>query len=463
MAARAYNHQLEYDITWQEQIYLTEFPNWTAESDQAGSVFGSAVGTAGDVNDDGYSDVIIGAHEYDNGQSGEGRVFVYYGEANGLAQTPGWTAESDQLGAHFGLSVGTAGDVNGDGYSDVIVGAPYGGGGMSPGQAYVYYGSASGLSSAANWMVTGDQDGANFGWAVGTAGDVNGDNYDDVIVSSLDYDNGQSHEGRVFVYHGAAAGLSTNPAWMVESNLDYAGFGQSVGTAGDVNGDGYADVIIGAPGYDNVASNEGRAYVYHGAASGLSLTPDWTVESGEYGARLGESVGTAGDVNGDGYSDIVIGAPNYNVGEGRAYVYHGTASGLLTSPAWTADGGQDDPNFGASVGTAGDTDGDNYDEVIVGAYDFNNGQLSEGGAFVFYGAAGGLPATPSWTAESDQLGAYLGQAVGKAGDVNDDGYADVIIGAPGYSNGQISEGRAYVYHGTASESLIYLPLLTRRP
>ena len=125
-------------------------PAWTAESDQAGARFGLVVASAGDVNGDGYADVIVGAPGYDNGQTDEGRAFVYYGSAGGLSGSPGWTAESDQQGASFGISAATAGDVNGDGYADVIVGArDYDNGQENEGRAYVYYGSAGGLGTSA--------------------------------------------------------------------------------------------------------------------------------------------------------------------------------------------------------------------------------------------------------------------------------------------------------------------------
>ena len=117
-------------------------------------------------------------------------------------------------------------------------------------------------------------------------------------------------------------------------------------TAGDVNGDGYADVIVGAPFYDNGQTDEGRAFVYHGSAGGLSGSAAWTAESDQAGASFGLSVATAGDVNGDGYADVIVGAPtttNGQTNEGRAYVYHGSAGGLSGSAAWTAESNQAAP------------------------------------------------------------------------------------------------------------------------
>jgi hypothetical protein len=219
--------------------------------------------------------VIVGAYQFANGQTDEGRSFVYYGGASGLSATPAWTAESDQVFANFGISVSTAGDVNGDGYSDVIVGAyQFANGQTDEGRSFVYYGGASGLSATPSWTAESDQASAYFGGSVSTAGDVNGDGYSDVIVGAFNFDNGENNEGRSFVYYGGVSGLSATPSWTAESGQADAWFGFSVSTAGDVNGDGYSDVIVGAYGFDNGQTDEGRSFVYYGnQGPGLSVVP----------------------------------------------------------------------------------------------------------------------------------------------------------------------------------------------
>jgi hypothetical protein len=433
---------------------LATTPAWTASGDQVSAVFGFSLATAGDVNGDGYSDVIVGAPYYDNGQTDEGRAYLYLGSASGLATTPAWMAESDQASAYFGNSVATAGDVNGDGYSDVIIVAYfYDNGQTDEGRAFVYLGSAGGLALTPAWTAESDQFYAYLNSAA-TAGDVNGDGYSDVIVGAFWYSNGQANEGRAFVYLGSAGGLALTPAWTAESDQPYAYFGGSVATAGDVNGDGYSDVIVGAYALDTpVLTDAGGAFVYLGGAGGLATTSSWTAESDQASANLGSSLAGAGDVNGDGYSDVIVGVPSYDNGqtdEGRVLVYLGGAGGLATTPAWTAEGDQPSASFGFSVATAGDVNGDGYSDVIIGAYAYDNGQLDEGRAFVYFGSTGGLGLTPAWTAESDQAGAWFGTAVATAGDVNGDGYSDVLVGAPLYDNGQSDEGRAFLYLGSAA-------------
>ena len=432
------------------------------DADQANAFFGVSVASAGDVNGDGYSDVIIGAYGYDDGpNANEGRAFVYHGSAAGLSTTPNSTPDdADQADANFGWSVASAGDVNSDGFSDVIIGtAQYDeGSNANVGRAFVYHGSATGLSAIPNSTLDEtDQALAYFGWSVSSAGDVNGDGYSDVIVGASQYDEGAFiNEGRAFIYHGSVTGLSLT-ANNTPDDADQAGahFGISVASAGDVNGDGYGDVIIGAYLFDDTFSDEGVAFVYHGSASGLSATPNSMCDDADQlNANFGISVSSAGDVNGDGFSDVVIGANSYDAvfaNEGRAFVYHGSAVGLPATPNSTPDdANQLNANFGCSVASAGDVNGDGYSDVIIGANSYDDVFANEGRAFVYYGSAAGLPGTPDITLDgANQLNAIFGNSVASAGDVNGDGYNDVIVGAYQYDDGFVNEGLAFVYHGSA--------------
>ena len=415
--------------------------------------------TAGDVNGDGYADVIVGAWLFDNGESDEGRAFVFLGSAAGLGSSPAWTAESDQASANFGISVATAGDVNGDGYSDIIAGAQlYDNGQLNEGRVFVYLGSPSGPVTTPSWGSVSNQLQESLGWSTASAGDVNGDGFSDVVVGAPEYDNGHTDEGRALLYLGSASGLTTTPAWTFEGDQDGICFGISVASAGDVNGDGYADVIVGASGRHpggGVSATTGRAFVFLGSASGLAPTPAWMVTSDQDLDALGHSVASAGDVNGDGYSDVIVGAYLYDnpeIAEGRAYVYLGSPSGLANSPAWTAESDQASATFGFAVATAGDVNADGYSDVLVGAQKYDDSTSIRGGrVYLFLGSASGLSTLPAWTDGHPTLLSTFGYAVGTAGDVNGDGYSDFIVGAPFWPGG-LANGQAVLYLGASSGS-----------
>src|SRR5262245_28207026 len=436
--------------------------SWMGESNQADAGFGTWVSSAGDVNGDGYGDVIVGAPYFDNGQADEGRAFVYLGSATGLSASPDWTAESDQIGAQMGTSVATAGDVNNDGYSDVLIGARFfDNGETNEGAAFLFLGSQTfasdpqGTPSNADWIAESNQTNGQAGLSVSTAGDVNGDDYDDVLIDVRKYDDGETDEGAVFLFLGSQTiasdpnGTPLNAAWTAEGDQVIAEFGSSVAAAGDVDHDGYSDVIVGAVGFGSGQPGEGRAYVYLGSATGLATNPAWTLEGNQDHARF-STVSTAGDVNGDGYDDVIVGADGFDNGqtdEGRAYVYFGSASGPSTNSDWTAEGDQAGGNFGVAVSTAGDVNGDGYSDVIVGAHLFAFGEAQEGRSFLYLGSALGLSTTPTWTGEGNQVNAFFGLSVATAGDVNGDGYDDFMVGAYGFDNGQTDEGAAFLYLG----------------
>jgi hypothetical protein len=449
---------------------LTETADTLLESNQASSELGISVASAGDVNDDGFDDVIVGANAYDAGQSDEGAAFVFLGSANGIADASAGSAqaqlESNQTSARLGFSVAGAGDVNGDGYADVIVGASfYDSGQSAEGAAFVFLGSANGIAdgnpATAHAQLESNQASGFLGQSVAGAGDVNGDGYADVIVGASAYDSGQSNEGAAFVFLGSANGIADgNPATahaQLESDQANAILGESVAGAGDVNGDGYADVIVGDTLYDSGQTDEGAAFVFLGSASGVAdgnpTTAHAQLESDQAGARMGQSVASAGDVNGDGYADVIVGAFLFDgfqqTDEGAAFVFLGSANGIADGNPATAhaqlESNQASGFLGQSVAGAGDVNGDGYADVIVGANAYDSGQSNEGAAFVFLGSANGIadgnPTTAHAQLESDQVDANLGRSVASTGDVNGDGYADVIIGAAAFDGGQTDEGR----------------------
>jgi hypothetical protein len=406
---------------------------WTATGGSNGTFFGR-VASAGDVNGDGFSDVIVGSYGYDDKT---GRAYIYLGESDGLATTAAVTLTGEEAGSNFGAAATSAGDVNGDGYSDVLVGA--GGYMTGTGRVYLYHGSAGGLIDTPALVFTGENEGDALARSA-PAGDVNGDGYADVIISASNYPSAGG-DGRVYLYLGSAGGLSATPA-LTLTGSGAERFGIDLDTAGDVNGDGYADVVVGASRY---SGGLGAIYVYHGGADGLSATPAFTA-TGEGGdARFGVAVGTAGDVNGDGYSDVVVGAEYYYTSvyqEGWAYVFAGSETGLNSTPIFAES---DAPQiFGHDVSAAGDVNGDGYDDILIGVPGYPNFSQRIGRILVYHGSATGPDGTPDFIATGETNNSRFGNSVGTAGDVNGDGFADIIVGAPNYPNDD-DLGKVYLY------------------
>jgi hypothetical protein len=438
---------------------LSAAPDWTDESDQVKAGFGWAVSYAGDVNGDGFGDAAVGTPYYDNGQADEGAVFVYLGSETGLSEDP-WVVEGQQPGCAFGYSVSSAGDVNGDGYGDVVVGAPYHDGGEEDeGKVFVYYGSAAGLASERCSAVECDSTGAAFGYSVSSAGDVNGDGFCDVVIGAPFFEiapfyTHRASGGKAFVYHGSAGGLASIPAWTAWGGQEDMKMGYSVSLAGDVNGDGYGDVIVGASGFysEHLQERTGIAFVYHGSAEGLSRTCDWSMEGGQPRALFADSVSYAGDVNGDGFGDIMISSPEYDTvecDEGMVLAFFGGAGGLSSSADWGVKGSQAGGKFGYGISSAGDVNGDGFCDVVIGSPYFDDAYADGGKAFVFLGSEGGLPAQADWTAEGERENAAFGASVSRAGDVNGDGRGDILIGARFFGDGQENEGKAYAFYASS--------------
>ncbi|PTQ87736.1 FG-GAP repeat protein [Nitrosomonas ureae] len=447
---------------------------------------GYSVSIAGDVNGDGFDDVIIGAHRASHNGDGSGSSYVVFGKVSGFNATldlssldgsNGFRVDGLTAGVKLGKSVSTAGDVNGDGFDDVIVGA-FGAApnGNFSGSSYVVFGKVSGfnttldlssLDGSNGFRVDGLTAGVKLGKSVSTAGDVNGDGFDDVIVGAFGAAPNGNFSGSSYVVFGKVSGFNTtldlssldgSNGFRVEGLAAGDQLGNSVSAAGDVNGDGFDDVIVGAFGAAPNGNISGSSYVVFGKVSGFNALLDLSSLDGSNGFRLdgenrldrsGESVSAAGDVNGDGFDDVIIGArwadPNIpnSFDSGSSYVVFGKASGfnatlelsnLNGSNGFRLDGEGHHDFSGFSVNTAGDVNGDGFADVIVGALGVDYNGTDSGSSYVVFGKASGFSAVLDLSSLDGSNGFRLdgsGRFVSSAGDINDDGFDDVIVGSGG--------------------------------
>ena len=282
------------------------------------------------------------------------------------------------------------------------------------------------LAVSPKWIGVGENQSDQYGSSVCSA-DVNGDGYDDVIVGAPGF---SENTGRVYVYLGSPSGLVETPAITLTGETPDM-FGVKVSSAWDVNGDGYDDVIVG---FGNNYPY-GKVKIYYGSHSGLIDTFSITLIGGTEGDLFGRSFSSTGDVNGDGYDDVIVGAPGTNVTYGGFYIYLGSPSGLSATASITVTSQIISDGFGQSVSSAGDVNGDGFGDMVVGA----GGPNSASKVYIYLGSPLGLTPTPS------SILTGHGCASACSADMNGDGFDDVVIGAPGGS-----DGRVYIYLGSSS-------------
>jgi hypothetical protein len=439
---------------------------------------GYSVSDAGDVNGDGRPDVVLGAPEAsNNARTWSGSAYVVFGGASAtridLAAlgANGFRIDGAAETNRAGRAVSGAGDVNGDGRADVLVGAPFAdhngpNSGHDSGSVYVVFGKAS--TTTVDLAALGDGgfriDGAAgddlAASAVSGIGDVNSDGRADVLVGAPAADaTGKPDSGAAFVVFGKSSTLTVDLGTLGDGGFRIDGpsagdhAGEAVSGAGDVNGDGRVDLIVGAPSADGFSSLTGAAFVVFGKTTPTAVdlaalgAGGFQIDGVAITDNAGAAVSGAGDMNGDGLMDVLVGAPeadnNGRNMSGSAYVVFGKATSAnvdlaaLGSGGFRIDGGAPVDRAGDAVSGAGDVNSDGRMDVLVGATGVDgNGRNSAGAAYVVFGKTSTAPVDLS------QLGSggfridggastdLAGWAVSDAADMNGDGRVDVLVAAP---------------------------------
>lgn len=397
----------------------------TFTGDSAGDQFGWVSALIEDLDGDGRNDLIITAPTNDVGGNNAGQVYVYSSNPAASPHNPIHVLTGTANLGQFGYATGNAGDLNDDGISDIQVGAPF----SAQGSVFLYSG-ADGLLIA---TLIGENSGDQYGISVCPGFDYNGDGIQEILVGAPKADpSGMNNAGKVYVYDGATRALLRT--YEGEDRIDK--FGSTVAPIADQNGDGHPDLLIGAPAAGD--SSNGRVYLYSGLDGLLLCTIDNPSIQGVALSSL--FLSSLGDVNNDGKDDIYFTDFASNSGRGKAYVY--SYDNGLCSEIWSFTG-TSGSGLGIGNGTGGDVNNDGYADVLVGIWQLSAGAPSAGGAILYSGKDRSV--LREFT--STVAGETFGFDIHTMGDVTGDGVDDLLSTAAWNPAFGTQTGRVYLIAG----------------
>ncbi|MBD3215299.1 MAG: hypothetical protein GF311_22010 [Candidatus Lokiarchaeota archaeon] len=459
----------------------------SSDTDQSGF----NVAGIGDFNNDSYDDIAIGVPYNDEAGTDAGQVYLFFGKSTGWKRDI-YLSNADAsfigeaAGDKAGFSVAGAGVVNNDGFDDIIIGAPGNDEGImntDAGQVYIIFGDTSGWGhdislSNANVSFWGEKANTFSGNAVAGVGDVNNDTYDDILIGAYFYYIGGADDdtGKSYLIFGNSTeefsidmslSADIDASFIGEAEEDELGF--AVAGAGDVNNDDYDDILISAPYNSEGGTLAGKTYLFFGNTTtswGKNINASQANVSfiGEAaGDQSGFSVAGAGDVNNDTYDDILISANNNNetgVVAGQVYIVFGNSinnweNSISLSDANASFIGEAANDCAAWSVAGANLNNDEYSDIIIGVSLNDESGVNAGQTYVFFGNNSNWSndislskANISFTGE--KAGDYAGWSVANAGDVNNDTYDDLLIGAPWNDEGGDRRGQTYLILGRAS-------------
>ena len=395
------------------------------------NAFGNNVCMNGDVNGDGFADILISACLWNNST---GKVFLFYGGKDIDVSSPDLVFEGEGDGDYFGGQSGVFAHINNDGYDDVIIGAR--GYHDFDGRVYIYHGGPN-MDNTVDVMLDGEKGAEGWFGLMVNAGDVDNDGYVDILVGAQYHDQGR---GRVYLYWGGKA-LDTHadmvfegegyfgakPRKLASGDVTQGWFGRRIDVKGDVNGDGYRDILIGARHAGGVEDN-GASYLYFGGSKQEMDGVCDCVFRGDAGNEMGSSLDLY-DIDSDGLHDVVVGA-RFSKTRGVVSIWWGGTQFNDNRPADILLKGEYKSNMGGDDVVCGDFNNDGYGDILVGAYNYPGDRIWHGRAYVFFGNnRHSMDTECDYIFDPEESTGFFGMRV-STGDVNNDGYLDALIGSP---------------------------------